>query len=266
MDLDLTAFSLGFNDLLNEKKGSFNSYVDHLANENILPSFTGQKNWKYVVTPEGLRLSDGNHVYGFGLSDFGGELKPVEKLKDINILDFEKAKLHGGTAQIHRSSPHSIYMTLATGKDNPTFVLEHNEGRNWKYLPSKKMMKRLEAFKNQDSQIIPKVDPEALLRGGEEEIKTAEFNGVFGTPENAAHLMFGGINNVRGAMGSLAAHPLLTIGGTVLGGMLLNHLRKKLSPEYNQKMQTSPGKEFNRSIGLPLLAGGALVGLGGLMR
>jgi len=276
MNLDLAAFSLGFNDRLLEKSASSSNFLDHAANENILPSFNNQTNWKYVKTPEGIRLSDGNHVFGFGLKDFGGEQSRVEKLNDISILDFEKDKLHGGTAQIHRSSPHSVYMTLATGRDNPTFVLEHDEGKNWRYIPSKKMIKRLETLKNLETQTIPSIDEESLMKGAEHMLKSAllpevsnnlaQGNGLLGSPEYGAHLFNSGINTLKSGLGAIGAHPVMAIGGTLLGGMLLNHLRKKYSPEYRQEMLSHPGKETNRSILLPLLAGGALVGLGGLAR
>jgi len=277
MNLDLAAFSLGFNDRFAEKSASSSNFLDHAANENILPSFNNQTNWRYVRTPEGIRLSDGNHVFGFGLKDFGGEQSRVEKLNDISILDFEKDKLHGGTAQIHRSSPHSVYMTLATGKENPTFVLEHDEGKNWRYLPSKKMIKRLEVLKNMSTHTIPAVDEEALMKGASEMLKSAgnfdivannlaQGNGLLGSPEYGGHLLNSGVNAIKGGFGAMGAHPFMTVGGTVLGGMLLNHLRKKYSPKYNQEMSANPGKETNRSILLPLLAGGALAGLGGLAR
>jgi hypothetical protein len=276
MNLNLAAFSLGFNDRLDEKSASSSNFLDHAANENILPSFNNQTNWKYVKTPEGIRLSDGNHVFGFGLKDFGGEQGRVEKLNDVSILDFEKDKIHGGTAQIHRSSPHSVYMTLATGRDNPTFVLEHDEGKNWRYIPSKKMIKRLEALRNLDTQSIPSVDEEALLKGASEMIENSIHNnkltkqawgeGLLGSPEHAGNMLYQGVNAVRGGFGALNSHPVMTIGGTVLGGMLLNRIRKKYDPMYNQEMLQNPGKETNRSILLPLLAGTALAGLGGLAR
>jgi hypothetical protein len=276
MNLDLAAFSLGFNDRLNEKSASSSNFLDHAANENILPSFNNQTNWKYVKTPEGIRLSDGNHVFGFGLKDFGGEQSRVEKLNDVSILDFEKDKLHGGTAQIHRSSPHSVYMTLATGRDNPTFVLEHDEGKSWRYIPSKKMIKRLEALKALEAQNIPAVDEEAMLKGASEMInsyirkgeltKLAWGDGLLGSPEQAGNMLYQGVNAVKGGLASMNTHPMITIGRTMLGGMLLNRLKRNYNPAYNQEMLQHPGKEINRTILLPALTGLALAGLGGLAK
>lgn len=178
MNLDISAFALGAKDYLDEKQGSVN-LLDALVNENILPSFNNQRNWRYAQTPEELRLSDGDRVYSFGLKDLGGETGRVAKLDDIPILDFETGKTRGGTAQIHRSSPDSIYLTLADGRDNPTFRLEHDSGKNWKYIPSKKMIKRLEQLrshgdqKGPESVTTPKVNIESLMQGGADMAKSA---------------------------------------------------------------------------------------------
>jgi hypothetical protein len=264
MDLHLDAFTLGFKDKLSEKKASSN-FLDNMANENILPTFSGQKHWKYVKTPEGLRFTDGDKVYGFGLKDYTGETQRIPKLDDIPYLGWDHNKSEGGTLQVHRSSPDSIYMTLANGRENPTFVMEHEEGKNWKYLPNKKMIKRLESLKAPIEEVIPGVDPEALLTGGNETFKTASFSdgtGLFGSAEGANQALWKGINAGKGMLQGMGNHPLLTIGGITLGGLLLNHLRKRLSPAYNQEAANNPGKNFNNGLALPLLGGAALAGLG----
>ncbi len=178
MNLDIEAFALGAHDYLKEKRGS-TSILEAMANENILPSFQGQRNWKYVQTPESLRLSDGDRVYSFGMGQLGDETARVAKLDDIPILDFENERVGGGTAQVHRASPDSIYLTLADGRKNPTFRLEHEEGKNWKYIPSKKMIARLQQLRSHGDQkgpehvSTPKVNLEALMQGGTDQVKTA---------------------------------------------------------------------------------------------
>lgn len=177
MNLDIESFSLGVVDRLREKQAVSNIF-DLGMNENILPTFHGQKNWRYVQTPEGLKLSDGDRVYGFDLRDFGAETSRVQKMDDVPLLDFEHGKIGGGTAQIHRSSPDSLYLTLANGRDNPTFRLEHDEGKSWKYIPSKKMIKRLEQLRTHGDQkgpsdVSPKIDQSAFLQGAVDQIKTA---------------------------------------------------------------------------------------------
>lgn len=178
MKLHIDAFALGAHDYLHEKRGGTNIF-DTGANENILPSFQGQRNWRYVQTPEGLRLSDGDKVYSFGVGELGDEVSRVPKLDDIPILDFENNKTSGGTAQVHRASPDSIYLTLADGRANPTFRLEHEEGKNWKYIPSKKMIARLQQLRSHGDQkgpehvSTPKVDLDSLMQGGVDGVKTA---------------------------------------------------------------------------------------------
>jgi hypothetical protein len=178
MELHIDAFALGASDYLKEKQAASNIF-DIGMNENILPTFNSQKNWKYVQAPDGLRLSDGERVYGFDLKDFGGEMSRVEKMNDIPLLDFEADKVRGGTAQVHRASPDSLYLTLANGMDNPTFRLEHDEGKKWKYIPSKKMIERLQQLKSHGDQkgpegvSAPKVDLDSLMQGGIDGVKTA---------------------------------------------------------------------------------------------
>jgi hypothetical protein len=268
MDLHLEAFALGFKDRLAEKSASSN-FLDHMANENILPSFSGQKHWKYVRTPEGIRFTDGDKVYGFGLKDFTGETQRIPKLDDIPYLGWEKDKTEGGTLQVHRSSPDSIYMTLANGRENPTFVMEHEEGKNWKYLPSKKMIKRLESLKAPKEEVIPGVNPESLLEGAEQTMKTANFSegtGLFGSAQGANEALWKAINGGKGLLQSMGSHPLLTIGGVTLGGMLLNQLRKKHNPGYARETAQSPGKDWNNGVAIPLLGGAALAGLGAAVK
>ena len=177
MNLDVEAFAQGAWDRLEEKHAGAN-LLDALMNENILPTFTGQRKWQYAQAPEGLRLSDGERVYSFGLSDLGGEVGRVPKLDDIPLRDFEQGARGMGTAQVHRSSPDSIYLTLANGRENPTFRLEHEEGKNWKYIPSKKMLARLNQLKthegNPPSEVgNPRVNVESFLQGGMDGVKTA---------------------------------------------------------------------------------------------
>ena len=169
MTLDLTQFQMGVEDLLDEKRAGI---IGTNTSENILPYLSGQKKWKYVLTSEGLKLSDGDRVYGFGLPNPSiAEMTEVPKLDDVTIRDFEHGKLSGGTAQVHRASPDSIYLTLSDGRLNPTFSLEHSKDKTWKYLPSKKLISR--KVEKAPSNEIKAVSPEALLAGAEEAMQKA---------------------------------------------------------------------------------------------
>jgi hypothetical protein len=140
-------------------------------NENILPNIGKQAKWKYVRTKDGLKLTDGNLVYSFGgfPENFSADDSRVSRMSDDSILDFEKDMLSKGTAQIHRSSPDNIYMTLADGSQNPTFMLQHEEGKNWRYSPSKKFLSKLKAISDlskKENPSIPEtvdVNPESML-------------------------------------------------------------------------------------------------------
>jgi hypothetical protein len=118
------------------------------TNENIFPSSSSQLKWKYSRTPDRLRLSDGNLMYSFGFpSEFSAEDSPVERLPDEDITDFEKDVINKGTAQIHRSSPNNVYLTLADGANNPTFMLQHEKDKQWRYTPSKKFIEKINKIK-----------------------------------------------------------------------------------------------------------------------
>jgi hypothetical protein len=201
ISLDLPAFYLGVKEEL--EKLSFDT-SSMPVNENILPNITNQAKWKYVRTKDGLKLSDGNLVYSFGgfPDDYPAEDLPVSRLSDDNILNFEQGALNKGTAQIHRASPDNIYLTLATGADNPTFMLQHEQGQNWRYSPSKKFMQKLKMMqaKTQPQEAPPiseqqtvssapeiitsdsvLIDPNALIQGAKDEVKTAAYNPYTGT-------------------------------------------------------------------------------------
>ena len=158
------------------------------VNENIIPSLSGQTKWKYARTKDGLKLSDGNLVYSFGgfPEEYPGEDHRVSRVADDNILDFEKDSISKGTAQIHRASPDNIYMTLANGADNPTFMLQHEGGKDWRYSPSKKFLQKLQQLKTKVSPAAPTestapteaiptdsvlMSPKDLLAGGAVEMK-----------------------------------------------------------------------------------------------
>ena len=181
LEINIPAFALGVAEEL-EKRSFLEKYAFDVSsmplNENIIPTLKGQTKWKYVRTKDGLKLTDGNLVYSFGgfPDEYPSEDARVSRAGDDNILNFENDALQKGTAQIHRSSPDNIYMTLADGRKNPTFMLQHEEGKNWRYSPSKKFLKKLQAIQatlpqNQPENVM--IDPTALADGAAEQLKTA---------------------------------------------------------------------------------------------
>ncbi len=266
VDLDLYAFARGVESELEKQGGNFSSLMDtHTSDENILPSFEGQRKWRYVQTPEGLRLSDGDRVYSFGLTGFGGDTLRVPRLSDPGLLDFEQGGIGKGTAQIHRSNPDSIYLTLANGRENPTFYLEHSYGKDWKYIPGKKLRKLLtqaEKGETEETPTVP-VDPQSLILGAE---KTAQlWNGLGGNEMN--DYLWKGIEKGKDLLQGAGNHPLLTLGGLGIGALLIDRMRKRKNPNYAMESYRAPDKtRLNNVIAPTLLAGGALVGAGNMLR
>jgi hypothetical protein len=248
-------------------------------NENILPNINSQSKWKYVRTKNGLRLSDGNLVYNFGgfPEEFPGEDFRVNRLKDDNILDFEKDSIGKGTAQIHRSSPDNIYMTLADGARNPTFMLQHEEGQNWRYSPSKKFLEKLKALQAKTSTVLDKaessqeapeyekatlLDPESLFKGAEDFCKSA-FDPMHPTlgldSDDLSNIIksvgYGANALGQGFINTATNHPIAT--GATLYGLTrgVSALRDMMSPERKAEREADPRKKLQHELGNIALAG-----------
>lgn len=237
-------------------------------NENILPNISSQAKWKYVRTKDGLKLSDGNHVYSF--SGLPEEL-PVEdtrlsRIKDDNILDFEKDMISKGTAQIHRSSPDNIYLTLATGADNPTFMLQHEGEQNWRYSPSKKFVEKLKRIKNNlppDVSENVQVDPNAVLDAAQSPIttKTADLRNMVRNPyisrgfldseglKNGLNKAYNGIGRaIKGSIQGIANHPVSSVAGYYGLSQLIRKAKDRINPdrviERSMKTPVERAKEY----------------------
>lgn len=257
------------------------------VNENILPNINSQSKWKYVRTKDGLKLTDGNLVYSFGgfPEDFPGEDLKVSRLKDDNILDFEKDSLGKGTAQVHRSSPDNIYMTLADGGKNPTFMLQHEQGQNWRYSPSKKFVEKLKAIQEKIEPLTKKetpeeqrvqesallLDPESLIKGAEDFCKKAfdPMHPTFGMDsEDFADLIkrvgYGAVNLGNKAIDTAAENPLLTAASLYGLSRGVSGVRDMISPERKLMRELDPSEKVKSQLnsvafaGLPVLAAKAI--------
>jgi len=247
------------------------------VNENILPSISNQARWKYVRTKDGLRLSDGNLVYSFGLpGDYPHEDTKVSRLDDDNILNFESDAVSKGTAQIHRSSPDNIYMTLADGSHNPTFMLQHEEGKNWRYSPSKKFLEKLKKVQSSsstdplseepidvkshtDSTLI---DPESFMLGAKEAMLHEIGLNMDATDLSQAMQHVG--ERAGHMLAAIPSHPATTMLAGGMAGLGVNALRRKLDPTLEEREKFDPRERKRRVLyplaaaTLPLIAGGVL--------
>lgn len=124
------------------KQGS--DVLGHLNNTHF-PYLQTQAKWKFVRTPSGLKLTDGNQIYGFSFPTGKEEAEEdfdIEKLP-ATIEALKQNAVREGTAQIHRASPSSIYLTLQDGRTNPTFNIVHREGNIWRVSPKKRKKKNV---------------------------------------------------------------------------------------------------------------------------
>jgi hypothetical protein len=46
--------------------------------------------------------------------------------------------MKSGLAQVHRSDPGAIYLTMHDGSENPTFTVRHSGGAKWHLVPKKR--------------------------------------------------------------------------------------------------------------------------------
>lgn len=264
MDLHLPAFYLGAKEEL-DKHASMQ--MDSMpVNENILPTISKQTKWRYARTKEGLKLTDGNLVYSFGglPEEFPAEDTRISRHADDNILNFDKDAVSKGTAQIHRASPDNIYMTLANGAHNPTFMLQHEGGKNWRYSPAKKFMQKLKAMSaaKAESPESVHVYPEALLEGAQDTIKQASFLSSLpfdslpsldiGAGMLTANSAAAGLNNIGQHLSNagqwMGKHPLAS-------GVGLYGLARAAAPNFRSKVLSHPEQYYrNRDTLLPVAA------------
>lgn len=235
------------------------------VNENILPSIANQAKWKYAKHKGALKLSDGNLVYSFGMPDeYPAEDARVSRLDDDNILNFDKDALSKGTAQIHRSSPDNIYMTLANGAENPTFMLQHEEGKNWRYSPAKKFLEKLKRMgaAGESTETLP-VDSKALLDGAADHLKEATYlpfmgEGIFHSPEEAADWLKDKYHMVSDAASRFTKARAEAPVTSMLGGYAIAHgigaARDMMDPSREEKRKTDPHERLKREL-VPVAAG-----------
>lgn len=270
IDVHLPAFYLGVREELEKHAGTDMQSMP--MNENILPSINKQTKWRYVRTKDGLKLTDGNLVYSFGgiPEKYPSEDFKIQRGADDNLLNFENDAISKGTAQIHRASPDNVYMTLADGSQNPTFMLQHEGGQNWRYSPSKKFMKKLKAVSDAISpegsaeQPPLSVDPAALIAGAQDEIhKMASLDA-----SSATGLITGGADTIKNFIGDhIAFNAASPLESMVHGYGLqkgLGFVHDKLRPEAAAKreamLQANPHERTKdmidtaANVSLPVLA------------
>lgn len=297
-NVHLPSFYLGVSEEMESNRG-FSKHasmeLDSMPmNENILPNIDKQTKWRYVRTKDGLKLTDGNLTYGFNMPDgFTEADSRVSRADDDNILNFENDAVSKGTAQIHRSSPDNLYMTLADGAQNPTFMLQHEGGKQWRYSPAKKFLAKLQALAkdkpveevsstgeavNQEDILdheaqenMTLIDPESLMKGASAELAKMAFSpsGFFDSNSAAEALTSGvtGLGNLaKGGLMWGAAHPITAMAAKYFGSKGAQNIRAKIDPRgYGLRRIADPRQRTADQLWpaaaafIPTVAAGALM-------
>jgi hypothetical protein len=60
----------------------------------------------------------------------------LEQIPSVPFVNLTQAQFSIGEAQVHRSSPGSIYFTFQDGYQRPTFTVRHSGGNRWQVTPN----------------------------------------------------------------------------------------------------------------------------------
>lgn len=117
---------------------------------NHFPFSTNQQLWKYKHKDGILALKNGESIYSFS---FPEKLYPETEeenhsfnIKRLNDDTYRTMDTSERTAQVHRSHPGQLYVTLHEGSRNPTYTLKHEKEDTWKASLKKKLNKQLKDF------------------------------------------------------------------------------------------------------------------------
>ena len=232
------------------------------GNGALFPNITSQAKWKYARTPTGLRITDSHNVWHF---EHGGKESdendfPLTRGKDISVHDFESGAVSKGLAQVHRADPGSIYFTIQEGTKNPTYTFKHEGGDNWRAIPKKRLKKKLQ----EKSEVVPNIEPVALVQGAGSVQKKSEAFKLAGIlhdlNRNALPAM---VHGPEVAAYEMASHPVLSTLGVAALGAGYDQLRRRLYNTEEENARETLGTRLRRVL-LPAAAvGGTAAFLGG---
>lgn len=110
--------------------------------EVLAPTNNTQQNWRYARGQDWLKLHAGNAIHHFKF--------PVEESDDFAVTkhehevtdNWDEGATRKGRAQLHKSDPGMMYVTLHDGLRNPTYKLQQHYENTWKVVPKKPKTKK----------------------------------------------------------------------------------------------------------------------------
>lgn len=208
------------------------------SKSSILPTLETQANWKYSRTGSSLHLDDGTNIHVFDLTDESTDSDFPAKKKDDGIFPAVN-KLTQHTAQVHRSNPAAMYVTLHDGHKNPTYTFRHENEDNWRVIPK---------IKKAELSIF--VDPEVFISSaidkmGEDGLLDSLAKGIDSVGRKA----------INGFM-TPGHDPYKAMGLGVLAGGAYDLAKRNLYNTDEENAEESPLQRISRILAPGLAAGG----------
>lgn len=214
---------------------------------SLFPTSNTQAKWRYSKGEKFLKLHDGNVVHHFELPQ--GESQehdfPLHRHDDGSHAEFESGATATGFAQVHRSDPGSIYVTLHDGKTNPTYTLRHTGERDWRATPK---------FRKKKELVLENLAPETIT----ESVKA----GIFKRADALSWLAGTALPTAEDIARAPGIKPLLSAGIGGAAGLGYHVAKRKLynTDEENADEDSEGYLPLLKRIGIPA-AGLGLTGL-----
>lgn len=237
MNLYLNDFISGMHEALKIKNAEA-VHFQTTSKSSILPTIENQANWKYSREGNVLHLDDGSNIHVFELTDENSDSDfPAIKKDDQIFPSVNKLKQH--TAQVHRSNPAALYVTLHDGSKNPTYTFRHENENSWRVMPKVKK-----------AEISIEVDPSIFMTGlmdkvAEDGVLDAILKGV----DNA------GRKTINGIM-TPGHDPYKAMGLGVLAGGAYDLAKRNLYNTDEENNEETALQRVTRILAPGLVAGG----------
>lgn len=120
-----------------EKLAESSLFDNNNNSSSILPTLGAQARWACHKHENKLSLHDGRVIHTYELPE---KYNPEESfiVKKVDDMPMHLFPENTSAAQVHYSSPVSLYFTLQDGKHNPTYKFKYVQDNTWHAIPKTK--------------------------------------------------------------------------------------------------------------------------------